>query len=79
MGVIDPHVGFYLSPPDGLHWSEPQPGDGKSDLYFGGKPERFERPQILMKDGPAEYLFCALMGGKYNTSTGAVLKTGEWQ
>lgn len=79
MGVIHPHVGLYLSSLDGLHWSEPQLGYDKSPVYFGGNVERFERPQILMKDGKAEYLFCALTGGKYSTSTGAVLKIGEWE
>ncbi|MGE4488698.1 MAG: glycoside hydrolase family protein [Kiritimatiellales bacterium] len=77
-GVIHRHVGLYFNSDDGIHWSEPQLGYDLSTTYFGGEIERFERPQILMKDGKAEYLFCALMGGKYNTSTGAVLKIGEW-
>jgi hypothetical protein len=79
MGVIDPRVGLYLSSSDGLNWSDPQLGYDKSPVYFGGEVERFERPQVLMKDGKAEYLFCALKGGSHNTSTGAVLKIGEWE
>jgi hypothetical protein len=78
MGVIDPRVGLYLSSPDGIRWSDPQLGYNNSAFYFDGGVERFERPQILMKNGKAEYLFCALMGGQSGTSTGAVLKIGEW-
>jgi hypothetical protein len=78
MGVVHPRVGLYLRSDDGIRWSDPQLGYDRSSTYFGGEAERFERPQILMKDGKAEYLFCALMGGRYNTSTGAVLKIGEW-
>jgi len=76
MGVIHPHVGLYLRSEDGIRWSEPQLGYDKSTVYFGGEVERFERPQILLKDGKADYLFCALMNGE--SSTGAVLKIGEW-
>ena len=76
MGVIHPHVGLYLCSEDGIHWSEPQLGYDKSPVYFGGNVERFERPQILMKGGKADYLFCALMNA--DSSTGAVLKIGEW-
>ena len=74
MGVIHPHVGLMVESEDGINWSAPKLGYGDSSIYFGGKVERFERPQILMKDGKPEYLFLALMGGRYNTSSGAVLK-----
>jgi len=35
--------------------------------------QRFLRPQVLMKNGKPEYLFCALMGGPHHSSA-AVLK-----
>lgn len=74
MGVFHPHVGLILESEDGVKWSEPKLGYKTSADYFGGKIERFERPQVLMKEGKPTYLFLALMGGKYNTSSGAVLK-----
>jgi len=74
MGVIHPHVGLIVESKDGIHWSAPMLGYGETSFYFGGKIERFERPQILMKDGKPEYLFLAAMGGLYNTSSAAVLK-----
>ena len=74
MGVFYPHVGLILESEDGINWSEPKLGYKTSKDYFGGKIERFERPQILMKDGKPTHLFLAFMGGKYNTSSGAVLK-----
>lgn len=74
MGVFHPHVGLILESEDGVNWSDPKLGYKTSADYFGGAIERFERPQVLMKDGKPAYLFLALMGGKYNTSSGAVLK-----
>ena len=74
MGVFHPHVGLILESKDGINWSEPKLGYKTSADYFGGEIERFERPQVLMKNGKPTYLFLALMGGKYNTSSGAVLK-----
>jgi hypothetical protein len=76
MGVIHPHVGLYLRSEDGIQWSEPQLGYEQSTVYFGGEVQRFERPQILMKNGKADYLFCALMNSE--SSNAAVLKLGEW-
>jgi hypothetical protein len=75
MGVIHPHVGLYLDSADGVRWSAPQLGYESSNFYFPGeKVERFERPQVLMRDGRAEYLFLALMGGRYDKSSAAVLR-----
>lgn len=73
MGVVGYHNGLYLCSDDGLNWSDPQLGYSESSFYFGGKPERFERPQILWKDGRPEYLFNSLTGGKYHTSSGSVI------
>lgn len=75
MGVCNERSGLYMSSDDGLKWSEPMLAYKESTCYFPDEPlNRFERPQILMKDGKAEYLFLALMGGKYHTSSGAILK-----
>ncbi|WNJ16994.1 glycoside hydrolase family protein [Pontibacter sp. G13] len=75
MGVIHPHAGLILESKDGLNWSEPMLGYGFSRDFLGEeKIERFERPQVLMIDGQPSYLFLAAMGGKYGTSTAAVLK-----
>lgn len=78
MGVIHPHVGLMLDSDDGIHWSSPMLGyKTNTDYVHEDKIERMERPQVLMIDGKPTYLFLALMGGKYNTSTGFVLKVGE--
>lgn len=74
MGVIHPRSGLLLSSDDGLKWNDPKLGYYTSTDYFGGKPERFERPQVLMLHNRPAYLFLSLKGGKYQTSTGAVLK-----
>ncbi|MBK1876167.1 sulfatase-like hydrolase/transferase [Pelagicoccus mobilis] len=74
MGVIHAHVGLLLESEDGVNWSEPMLGYHTSKHYLGGEVERFERPQILFTDGKPTHLFLALMGGKYHTSTAAVLK-----
>ena len=78
MGVIHPHVGLLLTSADGLKWSAPELGYETSDHYFPGeKVQRFERPQILMQDGKARYVFLALMGGRTGTSSAAVLRIDD--
>jgi beta-xylosidase len=78
MGVIHPHVGLLLTSADGLKWSAPELGYETSDHYFPGeKVQRFERPQILMQDGKARYVFLALMGGRTGTSSVAVLRIDD--
>ncbi|WOO43720.1 glycoside hydrolase family protein [Rubellicoccus peritrichatus] len=81
MGFYNHEYGLYLESEDGLNWNQhPQIGYLNSQVYLPeppnglGREGRFERPQLLMKDGKPEYLFCAIVGGKYNTSSGAVLK-----
>ncbi len=75
MGVFNERAGLYLYSDDGLNWSEPFLAYKESTHYFPDEPlSRFERPQILMKGGKATHLFLALAGGKYHTSSGAVLK-----
>lgn len=74
MGVIHPRVGLLVTSDDGLHWSNPELAYHRSSYYFDEAPQRFERPQLLMQNGRPTYLFLSLKGGKYDTSSGAVLK-----
>jgi hypothetical protein len=59
---------------DGIAWGRPETGYLSNSSYFNEQTHRFERPHILWKDGQPDYLFLALNKGKYNTSSGAVLK-----
>lgn len=75
MGVINPRSGLLMTSKDGLKWENVQLGYKKSSWYFEGEqPQRFERPQVLFQNGRPTYLFLSLKGGKYDKSTGAVLK-----
>ncbi|MEO0796731.1 MAG: glycoside hydrolase family protein [Verrucomicrobiota bacterium] len=81
MGFYNHEYGLYLESKDGVDWDQqPQIAYLNSQVYLPEPPNgldregRFERPQLLMKDGKPEYLFCAIVGGKYNTSSGVVLK-----
>ena len=73
MGLQNYHSGLYHVSDDGINWSAPQQAYHTSENYFNEERQRFERPQILMKNGKPEYLFCALMGGAHHSS-GAVLR-----
>ncbi len=70
--------GLIYTSKDGFNWGEPQIGYQTNDIYFDESRERFERPQILWKDGKPDYLFLALKGGKYKTSSNAILKIEDW-
>jgi len=80
MGVFSQSGGLIVKSTDGIHWSTPQIAFRNADCYFK-EPDvsleragQLERPQILMRDGHPAYLFVAMTGGKYNTSSAAVLK-----
>jgi len=73
MGLQNYHSGLYHVSDDGLNWSYPRLAYNTSENYFDEERNRFERPQILMKNGKPKYLFLALMGGKHISSS-AVLK-----
>lgn len=83
MGVYDQECGLYISSEDGIAWTEPTVSYLAAPAYFDealpgiSREGRFERPQLLLKDGVPEYLFCAYRGGKYKTSSGVVLKIGS--
>ena len=80
MGYWNHEYGLYFESEDGLRWSDPQVAFWNSHRYFDEPPNgldregRFERPQLLKRDGRPDYLFVAFQGGKYNTSTSTVLK-----
>lgn len=82
MGYFDHSVGLFFRSHDGLHWSEPQIAWFGAEAYLDEPPApkhltrygRFERPQLLMRDGRPEYMFNAMQGGPYETSTGFVFR-----
>ncbi|MFV0469373.1 MAG: glycoside hydrolase family protein [Dysgonomonas sp.] len=82
MGYFDHTVGLIFESEDGLSWSEPKIAWFGADAYLEEAPApshlkrygRFERPQLLMKDGKPQYLFNAMQGGKYETSSGFIFK-----
>jgi hypothetical protein len=85
MGFYDHTVGLYFESDDGLHWSKPLIGWLGAEAYIEQPPApshlkrygRFERPQLLMKEGKPAYLFTASQGGKWMTSSGFVFKIKE--
>jgi beta-xylosidase len=83
MGYFNHVVGLIMESDDGVNWSSPKIAWLGADSYFGNLPPapkhlsrygRFERPQLLMKNGRPEYLFTATQGGKYMTASGFVFK-----
>jgi len=83
MGIYNAEFGLHAVSDNGIDWEEPKIAFLDSTTYFKEKmigisrEGRFERPQILLKDGEPEYLFCGFRGGKYKTSSGVVLKFKE--
>lgn len=77
MGIFSHDVGLYLESRDGLTWSEPtvafrpyrayaeQPPAPKHLSKYG----RFERPQVLLRNGRPAYLFTTSQGGRYETAS----------
>lgn len=85
MGFYDHTVGLYFESEDGLNWSAPRIGWFGAEAYFEQPPApkhlsrygRFERPQLLMKDGKPAYLFTTTQGGKEMTSSGYVFRIND--
>jgi hypothetical protein len=72
-GVVCKHGGALITSEDGIHWSEPQIGYQTTDVYFEDEPvRRFERPQVLLRDGRPAYLYLSMQGDEVDTS--AVLR-----
>lgn len=82
MGFYDHSVGLLFESADGLNWSEPEIAYEALSHYVKEPPApaklkrygRLERPQLLMKNGHPEYLFCAAQGGRHMTSSGFVFR-----
>lgn len=82
MGLFNHEVGLYLESADGLTWSEPKIAYDKAAAYIELPPRpkhlnrygRFERPQLLLRNGRPAYLFTSLQGGKHETATGFLFR-----
>jgi hypothetical protein len=80
MGYWNHEYGLLFESDDGIHWGMPKVAFYEGRRYLPEPPNgleregRFERTQLLLKDGKPEYVFFAMVGGKYNTSSGVVLK-----
>ena len=72
-GVVKRHGGILITSADGVRWSEPALAYDTSGTYFGGEVQRFERPQVLLREGRPAYLYLACKGGRYGLSTSACL------
>ncbi|RAW01125.1 glycosyl hydrolase family 43 [Pseudochryseolinea flava] len=85
MGFYNHEVGLYLESKDGLKWSHPEMAYASLKEYVS-EPEppshlkrygRFERPQLLIRNGRPTYLFTAAQGGPYGTSTAFIFKINQ--
>lgn len=84
MGYFDHTVGLIFESEDGLQWSKPKIAWFGAEKYIEQTPPpkhlkrygRFERPQLLLKDGKPDYLFTASQGGAFMTASGFVFKIG---
>jgi hypothetical protein len=82
MGFFDHNKGLIFESADGIHWGRPKVAYHEASRYFDLPPApkhlsrygRFERPQLLTKNGKPEYLFTTTQGGKFNTASGFVFK-----
>lgn len=82
MGYYDHTVGLIFESEDGIHWGDPKIAWFGAEAYLKEPPApnhlkrygRFERPQLLMKNGKPAYLFLAMQGGKYETASGFVFE-----
>ena len=83
MGFYNHEYGLMYASSDGIHWGEPKIAYLDSHAYFDEprtgieREGRLERPQLLWQNGKPIALYCALVGGRYHTSSGAVLRIKE--
>lgn len=73
-GVVKKHAGVLMESDDGETWRNPTLGYDTTAVYFGGEVLRFERPQVLMRNGAPAYLFLAMGSVRGRTSSPAVLR-----
>ncbi len=82
MGYYDHQSGLLLQSKNGIDWGKPEIAFEKVEKYIQQQPApshltkygRFERPQLLLKNGKPEYLFCTSQGGKYMTASPFIFK-----
>jgi hypothetical protein len=82
MGVFSHEAGILMESKDGIRWTEPKIAYYGAEKYIQQPPApahlkkygRFERPQILFKDGKPAYLFTTSQGGKYMTASSFIFK-----
>jgi hypothetical protein len=82
MGLFNHEVGLSMESSDGLLWSEPKVAYLPVRAYIEQPPRprhlskygRFERPQLLLRDGRPAYLFTTTQGGRYETASGFLFK-----
>jgi hypothetical protein len=82
MGVFNQEYGLLMNSKKGTKWSEPEIAFYDAPHYIKEPPPptnlkrygRFERPQLLLKDGKPRYMFTATQGGKYMTASSFIFK-----
>lgn len=82
MGFFNHQYGLYLESANGINWNEPKIAYYNTDHYFSQPPPpshlskygRFERPQLLLKNGNPSHLFLTSQGGKFETSSTFVFR-----
>jgi hypothetical protein len=85
MGFYNHESGLYLDSRDGLHWSPPLIAYRNLKTYVQepSPPDhlkrygRFERPQLLIRQGKPAYLFTAAQGGKFGTSSAFIFRINQ--
>jgi hypothetical protein len=84
MGIFSHEVGLIMESTDGLTWSEPKIAYQPARAYLEQPPApkhlnkygRFERPQLLLRNGHPAYLFTATQGGRFETASGFLFRIG---
>ncbi len=86
MGRFGHEEGIILESEDGLRWSDPKIAWFGVSHYVKAPPGppnlkkygRFERPQLLIRDGQPTHLFLASQGGEYMTSSAFVFEISSY-
>ncbi len=76
-GVVKQHAGAIIHSDDGIHFSDPELAYDTTAVYFDEPVQRFERPQVLVRDEKPAYLYLSAKGGPYDTATSACLRL-DW-
>jgi hypothetical protein len=79
MGYWNHEYGLMFESDNGIDWGMPTVAFYEGRKYLPEPPNgleregRLERTQVLLKDGKPDYVFFAMVGGKYGTCSGVVL------